>query len=307
MTARKTAKTPLRLRSGEPLAKGIRRIARAQVDAACRELQKAEGPREAIHQARTALKKLRALLQLVAEEFNPASLQREKHAFRDAARLLAPIRDADVQIQTLRALIETAGLDPEKFARLRGELEADLARLASRAGTPKSRARHILSLARGRIARWPLKDLEWENLRREIRRAYREGRKALRVYQREPDSEAFHAWRKRVKKLWYHLRITRSFLPEAVHEWIARLGEIGEIAGNAQDLAVLRGWLAARVEEPQSARLLAEIDARLPELQRAATALGVSFYAEKPREFEDRLRSCGKSGRGARERGKGTV
>jgi len=289
MKAQKKTKASLRLRRDEPLVKGVRRLARGQIDAACRVLQGNEEPRYAVHEARKALKKIRALLRLVAPEFGRKQFRVEKQLFQDAARPLAPLRDADARVKSLDALIQRGNLEPGDFAQVRKALEAAAERLARGASRPKRRAVEILRLARDRVRRWPLGDLEWKNLVKEIRRGYQKGKTCLELYQQERTPETFHAWRKRVKELWYHLRIVRALLPEAVAKQIALFGEIGEIAGNARDLVLLRETLLARKTDVETALLIGEIDVRLPELQQAATERGVRLYAEKPGMFAKRL------------------
>ena len=289
MKAAKKAKASLRLQREKPLAKEIRRVARAQIDAACRILASDEEPRHAVHEARKALKKIRAILRLVAPEFGRKPYRVEKRLFQDAARLLAPLRDAEARVKSLDALLQLGKLEPGDFSKVRETLEAVAERLAREANLPKSRAVEILGLARRRVRRWPLGELEWKDLVKEIRRAYRKGRTCLELYQQEQTAETFHAWRKRVKELWYHLRIVEDLLPEAVAKQIDLFGEIGEIAGNARDLAMLRETLSARKADVETALLIGEIDVRLPELQQAATERGVRLYADKPGVFAKRL------------------
>jgi len=287
--ASKTAKSPLRLHRHKPLVREIRRIARGQIDTACRALESNEDPRRVVHEARKSLKKLRAILKLVAPEFGRRKYQAEKAVFQDAARLLAPLRDAEVRVETLDSLIKGAGLAPEDFAGVRGELDAATDRFAKASARPKHRAVEILRLARAHILRWPLNQLQWKDLAQEIKRSYRKGRKALRAYQREPSPVAFHAWRKRVKELWYHLRITENYLPDSFAKAIIQCDAIGELAGNAHDLTVLHETLTARKAGADTALLLGEIDVRMPDLYRAAIDNGVRLYAEKPRDFAKRM------------------
>ena len=304
----KPPKAPLRLHRHEPVARGIRRIARGQIDAACRVLEDPrEDPRRAVHEARKALKRLRALLRLAAPRFGCVQFRREKAHFQEAARLLAPLRDAEARGKTLDALIHACGGSPAAFGRVRAGLQTATERLARRAGTPRKRAAEILRQARARVARWPLAGLGWPDLPREIRRAYRKGRKALKAYHAEPGPETFHTWRKRVKELWYHLQIVRGLLPEAAAERIAELDKIGETAGSAHDLSVLREILAAGPGDAATALLIGEIDARLPELFQNAAKLGAAVYAEKPRAFARRLgqrRGEKKGRRGDAEKGR---
>ena len=289
MKASKKAKGSLRLRCKEPLAKGIRRLARSQIDAACRILEGSEEPHKAVHEARKSLKKLRALLALVAPEFGHEAFCKEKQTFQKAARLLAPLRDADVQVHSLDTLIQQGGLEPGDFAKVRGALQSTADQLARKARRPAHHAAEILQGARGRIRCWPLGRLEWKHLVKEIRRTYRKGRTSLETHRQEQTPETFHAWRKRVKELWYDLRIVESMLPDTGAERIALCDEIGEIAGNAHDLVVLRETLLAQKAGPKAALIIGEIEVRLPELQQAALARGNRLYAETPGAFTRRF------------------
>ena len=286
---KKQGKATLQLRSRESLKSGIRRIARSQINAAIHILKGKETPEIAVHEARKSLKKIRATLQLVASEFGRKQFCTEKKCFHDASQLLAPLRDADVKFKTLDLLLKQGGFESEGFAHMRGELQATAERLARNASRPKSGAVKILRLAYTRVQQWPLDGLNWKHLEREIRQTYRKGRKALKVYHQKQTLETFHAWRKRVKELWYHLRIVEKLLPKAVAEWITLTGEIGEITGNARDLARLREMLLADKSGEKTSPLIDEIEARLPELQRAALKRGAHLYAEKPSDFAKRL------------------
>jgi len=274
----------LRLHRHEPLAKEVRRIARGQIDTACRALESQENPDGAFHEARKVLKKLRALLQLVAPEFGPTQLKREKARFRDAARLLAPVRDAQVRVKTLDALLHGAEFAAEEFAQVRHDLQAMADQKIRHADLATRRAVEILRQARASVQRWPLADLKWKPIQREIQRSYRKGRKALQRYQRKPTPETFHTWRKHLKETCYHLRIVRNLLPETAKQ-IDALKELGELAGNAQDLTVLRKTLPTHKAGVQTALLIREIDVRLPALYHAALEHGRQIYARKPRDF----------------------
>lgn len=290
MSPAKTTKGRGGLRPGESLAAGMRRLARRYLDTACRHLDHNPDTRQAVHETRKSLKKLRALLRLLASELGREAYRREMRAFRAAGRLLASLRDAEVRLHTLDTLIERSHLATEDFAAIRGELEAAALELSRAADEPRRRVRKQLGLARKRVREWPLGALREKNLAGEIRQTYRKGRKALKLSRRQAgDSPAFHAWRKRVKELWVHLRIAHVYLHQFAGERIAEIEAIGERAGEVNDLAVLRETLAAHPSTPQTEQLIAAIDVRLPVLQREALERGERFYAFKPRDF---VRQC---------------
>src|SRR5262245_43146283 len=94
------------LRPGESLRKGIRRIARKQLDIATNEV---DGDHkkvrdEAVHTARKCFKKLRAVLRLVQPVISESTFEQENARFRDASRPLTEVRDAKIMISTLDEL-----------------------------------------------------------------------------------------------------------------------------------------------------------------------------------------------------------
>src|SRR5262245_38259437 len=98
-----------RLKSGEELAPGFKRIAREQMDDALAHLtghRPGEDLDEAVHESRKCFKKVRGLLRLLRQEIGETVYQRENVCFRDAGRLLADMRDSAVMIHTLDKVLE---------------------------------------------------------------------------------------------------------------------------------------------------------------------------------------------------------
>src|ERR671917_266737 len=95
-----------------PVPDEVRRVALGRIDHALDELRgRSDSSREeAVHEARKDMKKLRALLRLLRGELGDRVRARENAAFRDAARELAGVRDADVMLETLGALDLPAGV-----------------------------------------------------------------------------------------------------------------------------------------------------------------------------------------------------
>src|ERR1017187_822783 len=95
-----------RLQPGEKLSQGICRIARKQTRSILSHLE-AESPKsheQATHDARKALKRVRALLRLVRTGLGVKIYRQENRSFRKVARSLSPRRDAEVLLQTLTKL-----------------------------------------------------------------------------------------------------------------------------------------------------------------------------------------------------------
>jgi CHAD domain-containing protein len=100
-----------------------------------------------------------------------------------------------------------------------------------------------------------------------------------------------HEWRKRVKDLWYQLRIVREAWPSTIGEMADRAHELSGLLGDHHDLAVLAADLHERVGIEHRQALAALIERRQQELLEGALDLGGRLFAEKPKTFRTRLRA----------------
>ncbi|HWF74049.1 MAG TPA: CHAD domain-containing protein [Solirubrobacteraceae bacterium] len=288
---------PYRLEAGESVEDGIRRCSREQLDHAVQELTdgiKADAV-EAIHEARKALKKQRSLLRLARAAFAPAVRRQEATVFRQTARKLSGTRDADVMIGALDELSERyAGTIPQ------GTVAAARARLVARQEDERDRARRSgaaaavaveLRAARRRADAWDVRGGGWSALAPGLDRSYRRGRDAFKLARAEPTPENLHEWRKRVKDLWYHLRVLRPLSESTMNGQADEAHRLSELLGDDHDLWVLREALSA-IEDEITADLepvLGAIDHRTSRLETAAVLLGERLYAEKPKAFLRRI------------------
>jgi CHAD domain-containing protein len=266
-----------RLKPGEPVPEGIARIARGRIDHASDALT--EASEEGVHDARKDMKKLRALLRLVRGEIGEKVFRRESACFRDAARELSGVRDADVMLATLADLEERYGADT---GAIRQGLEAH--RLRTAGGGRKQAAKiatAMLDEARGRVADWPLERDGFEALEDGLRRTYRRGRRDWLAAESDPSTENLHEWRKRAKDLWYHCLILQESWKPVMRALADEAHELSDRLGDDHDLAVLQEWGAEPLEPL--------IATRRRELQEEAFAYGPRLYADKPKAFVRRI------------------
>ena len=266
-----------RLKQGEAVPDGVRRIARGRIDHAIEAL--ADPGEETVHEARKDMKKLRALLRLVRDEIGGKVYRRENGFFRDVARELAGVRDADVMLATLADLADRYDAD---VGPVRQAVEAHRLRVAGGSrGRAAEAATAMLQEARARVDEWPLERDGFEAVEDGLRRTYRDGRRGWRAALRDPSSENLHEWRKRVKDLWYHC----SILEESWKPVMKALGdeahELSDRLGDDHDLALLLEFGAEGLEEP--------IATRRRELQEEAFAYGGRLYVDKPKAFVRRV------------------
>lgn len=289
----------------ETVAQSLLRCAREQLDRAVQALRDEihEDPVTAIHTARKALKKERALLRLARASLSPQQRATENVRLRDAARMLSGLRDADVMVQAVEQLASrfSGQVPAATFAAVRDQLLDS--RAAQRALTPDGELPPAviqqLMGARLRVDEWGLRADGWKAIQSGLRRTYRRGRNALGRARRDPSVEHLHEWRKRVKDHWYHLRLLAPVCGPVVAGAAQEAARLSEVLGEDHDLAVLREVLAGHWAElgVQTDALMGLIDHRREQLQAEAVQIGLRLYAERPKAFERRLRRCWKAGR----------
>jgi CHAD domain-containing protein len=109
----------------------------------------------------------------------------------------------------------------------------------------------------------------------------------------EASVTSLHELRKRVKDLWYQLRLIRDADREMLEPLAEHAHDLSDHLGDDHDLALLREQVQRRRDvfgrPVDQRRLLQEIDRRRGELQFAAISLGGRIYDEKPKRFAKRL------------------
>lgn len=288
-----------RLLAGEPVADGIRRVVSARVDDAIAQLRGEAGTEtaEAVHEARKDIKKIRSALRMVRDEIGDDVWQRENEHYRECARQLSGFRDAEILVEALDGLAERFGPPArEGFDRLRRELDHEN-RAAHEEGEIEramASAAAELETGRSRINSLPIDGDGWGLIGPGIHRSYRRGRRRLRDVEEEASVTNLHELRKRVKDLWYQLRLIREADPEMIGPLADHAHDLSDHLGDDHDFALLREQVqrrAAAFADPADQRhLLEQIDQRRGELQFAAISLGERIYAEKPKRFTKRLK-----------------
>lgn len=293
----------LELLPDENLTDGIRRMASEEAGAALANLDGiGDDPVEAIHDTRKRCKKIRAVLRLVRADLGEKAFQRENRAYRDAARRISAVRDAQVAAETLEGLEEHFdGVLREDVFRALGSFLAErqrevVDRLVHREGAAEA-AREDLAAARERIEEWPLSGDGFDALRGGVLRTYERGRDALSAAYAAGGGrkavERFHEWRKRVKYLWHQAQILRPQWPDLMEPYADALHQLSDYLGDDHDLAglgelvaahpgVLFGETSGEAEEEALYALLAQ---RQRELRAGAHGLGLRLFADQPKAF----------------------
>jgi CHAD domain-containing protein len=130
-------------------------------------------------------------------------------------------------------------------------------------------------------------------LQSSIKRVYKRGYKGFNRAMEQPNSENLHEWRKRVKYLWYHLRILKPIWPNLMKAFAKETHQLADYLGDDHDLAVLRNLLSNQPDSirnnPNYNELLGCLKGRRAQLQFKAKYLGKRIYSESPDTFIERL------------------
>lgn len=279
-----------------------RRVAQGPLETAVAEalgkLRAARITDHRVHQARRALKKAGAALRVLRPQVGERTYQIENVTLRDAARLLAPLRDAKARLETFD------DLRSQEAKRLRGvELEglhqvlvAELAgarRWVRRPSGPLEECVALLEAHAGRMSGRSPTDERAEPLTDSVLKIYRRGRKALQAVRDEATAETLHEWRKQVKYLHHAVECLRPRFGEKAEKLLVRTDRVAGRLGDDHDLSVLLEFASRRVPDsldPTAAEILAAVIARRRgKLQKAALKLGARLYRFKSARFLHRL------------------
>jgi CHAD domain-containing protein len=288
-----------RLKAGKSVSKGVKRIARRQMDKALDLLRSKGGGDETVHDARKAFKKVRSVLRLVRDEIGEKTYRRENRRFRDAARPLTEVRDAKALVEALDKLAERSAQEAKTrfFPRVRTSLQADRRAVRRRVLKDVRAIPQVVSdvkAGRDCLRDWSIPDNDWSGLCDGLKKTYKGGRRALAAAEKDANSEALHEWRKQAKYLWHQLQLVERMWPGVMEELAEELHTLADLLGDDHDLVVLRERLTSLPEEfggkARLQKLVTFIDRRRRELEEQAFALGQRLYAEKPKDFTGRLR-----------------
>lgn len=287
-----------RLKKSKRVADDVRRVVLEQLDKASGRLALKQGSKDdAIHDARVCFKKIRAVLKLMRGQLGDA-FQEENIFYRDLGRKLSPVRNDAAMV--------------EAFDKLKSRYENQLAHRAltgqrrafvvSNARQSHEKSKALTEVARSvragrrRVRNWPLGADAFADLAAGLKRTYKQSRKRFAIATDNSTVENIHEWRKRVKDLWYQVRLLKKVWPAELSAFADELEKLGDYLSDHHDLDLLLQRVAEHAKErkdddPEVETLIALIDERRSELRLQSKLLGERVYAEKPTEFVSRIES----------------
>ena len=280
------------IQSAESFHEGLRREIREQVRHALGALGGTAEIGGAAHRFRRTLKRARALLKQARPILGAKACRSGNRTMRDAARLLGPVRDAGVLVETTRSLIEQSqdGADEASLGALLVELEAERDRLLEAAAVhdgPVTRARNLLQSA----------NIDWtegveleagELLRRTMTASYKAVRfRARAAFDGSSDPEAHHELRKRVKQIRHQVEFLRPACPQAFAPLAKGFHRLTDFLGDGNDLVVLGSYVESSrsLGADRRASLLELLCDRRRALWAEAASLGEGVLAKETGDF----------------------
>lgn len=295
--------TDLQLGRSEPLGVGLKRVAMEQLEVAARGFFDSESDfGSAVHQARKAIKRVRALVRLIESELPDNVFDFENQSLRDTARLIGDVRSS-------RGVVDAAVVVRDLYGELLadGTFEELLVRLEHRRGVMELQAledpRLIGRIVRGlerahnRYSSWPTDDDaravygvgvrdSYGSISPGLASTYGRGRRNMVLAYSSRRPRHFHQWRKRVKDYRHQMEFLAPLWPEVVVGTAMTADRLGSVLGEDHDLAELVDLVGARPDlcpNPRERSLLGALaQQRRAELELAAEILGRRIYAEKP-------------------------
>ncbi len=246
------------------------------------------GATVAVHDARKALRRARAVLSMVAGALPKNERRAVRQALQEARRSLSAVRDHAVAPETLSAL--TLSEDDRAIARrvLDNAAEALPAVAEIKQLLAESAAR---AAAQGEALHAALPpELSWEIAVEGIREVYADARRARRAGKRS--KRWFHTWRRRCKELSYQLDLVAHEAGPRLAAIHSELDGVSATLSPAVDLIMLREFVSTYdqgIAPDALARLKETIDAQLVDLMKSARKAGRDSFGQRPSRFEKRL------------------
>ena len=201
-------------------------------------------PADAIHRARQACKRARALAQLLRSGQPYAALV-ENHFFRGVQRGIAYARDPEALVEALDfleigvaepRLAESAAMLRESLA-LRALRGLDTVRPALRVQV--AAACRELEAADRRLAHLPIVDLRRRDLKRGAGRTWDRCADIFAGLSSAGPPAAFHDWRRQVKYAFHQVQLLSAWQPRRSGTLGPRLRDLAALLGHGQDLELL--------------------------------------------------------------------
>ncbi len=269
----------------EALATGVRRIVAEQLKIATDQTSSPKVSATAIHSARKAIKRARAALQLANGNLDVVGKETDR-ILRDAARSLAPSRDAHVQWRAFKTLgiCTDTGLCRVMEQRLR-DIQHDSAIPNDQQIDAFNRA---IRKAQKQFTRHRLDAFDGKQLARALKQTYRRARKCYKRTREAPTGKKLHEWRKAAKMFWHHIQLTDGLTGHRLKTLAKNLHKLTQHLGDDHDYFLLLTALADSTDV-DSRFVKRELRTMRATLQKQSFKLARKTFGLAPSAFHERI------------------
>jgi len=277
-----------RIHRHPPLENEFRRVMHAQLVHAISGLNESTPATQAraIHDARTRIKKVRAILRLL-HGVSPLGIPDACHTpLRHAARELAVVRDAHTDLKTIAELCRDFSITPARIPGVMKFLRQRESNAAADAGEAMHKSAGLLNSARFVIEAWAKGiRITREELHEGARRIYKRSRASFQKAADQQSVKSLHRCRRRTKDVAYILLLLGAAPSGPKSKLARRARKLCALLGRIHDLAHLGETLDQNTAGIQTDMLDELIDSKLGKLRGKAMKLGSKFFAIKPKKF----------------------
>jgi hypothetical protein len=270
------------------------------IDEAANVLSKSPLSDETVHSIRKALKKARAGVRLLRAYLDEDAYRAYNTAFRDAGRSISPLRDSKALAGSFTLLKDRypKRLQDAELHQVEDLLHDKHKKLHEKMALASVEHRQWVEALKSRgaeIRQLNLPDDDEDDVRCDLQRIYRRGRKSYAAAKSKGTAEAMHEWRKQVKYLTNALALnTEAAGKHKDGKYQKRLDKLADKLGDDHDLVMLTRELRTpswqSMEAPLQLKLLALASRRRGKLTDQAMSLGQELYKVKPKHWlRDRL------------------
>src|SRR5262245_12430711 len=236
------------LKADASLRKSLRRIGRKQLGNALKELTEPhQGLRdEVVHDARKALKRVRAMLRLARPVVGEKVFQRENTCFRDAARPLTAVRDARILVETLDKLIEhfKGHFAGQSFSDVRKSLQAHLREVRRRVLDEQNAfavVAETIRRERDGVKGWMKVPNKWRAVGLGLKETYRRAKDSFEVAKADPRMKSCMSGVNRLSTCSTSWRFCGRSGPSGRTKWSTRLTRWG-----SSSATIMTWWYCGR-------------------------------------------------------------
>jgi len=290
-----------RLENNEILSFGLKRIVLELIDNSVFHCAKGNGSfNEDVHVTRKNFKKTRTILRMIKSDIGIETFKRENSFYAESGRTLSDLRDSTVLIYTFNKLIKksdlkTSGFDFSIFRNFLIEKHNNISASKHKKSEVINSLSTELILARSRVFDWGISGDSFKIIKKDLRRIYEQGQIQMYAVLNEAIKQNVHEWRKRVKDLWYSMRILSNIWPEIMNPLVNLLRKLSDTLGDTNDLYLLKEEIISNQnkfkDDQHTNELINIIDKRIVALIKEARFIGRKIYSEESKYFVGRMQN----------------